>query len=126
MACCGCGEAGYTLASVSGKVTKAGRPVAGAIIVFQPMASAVETTAGPGSTAITDADGRFELKTYKEKTTGAVVGRHRVTINLPLPPGVPDDGTVDPALMSPVRFRDGSTQIEVPRQGLDSVHFELN
>jgi hypothetical protein len=90
------------------------------------MASATETTAGPGSTAITDANGHFELKTYREKKQGAVIGKHRVTINLPLPPGVPDDGTVDPSLMSPIRFRDGSMQIEVPGQGLDSIQFELN
>jgi hypothetical protein len=126
LACCGCSEAEYTLAKVSGKVTKAGQPVSGAVILFQPMASTAQTSAGPGSSAITDAEGRYELKTYKEKKEGAVIGRHRVTINLPLPPGVPDDGAVDPSLMSPIRFRDGSVQVDVPRQGLDSIHFELN
>lgn len=126
IACGGCGEPTFPLAPVSGQVTQAGKPVAGAAILFQPMAVSAQSPAGPGSFAIADADGRYELKTFKEKQPGAVVGRHRVTINLPLPPGIPDDGTVDPSLMSPARFRDGSLQIEVPQAGLDALHFDLN
>jgi hypothetical protein len=126
LVCCGCGEKSYPLAKVSGKITKGGQPVPGASILFQPMATSADGSAGPGSFGISDAEGRYELKTYKLKTEGAVVGRHRVTINLPLPPGIPDDGAVDPSLMSPMRFRDGSLQIEVPQKGLESADFELN
>ena len=123
---CGCGEKSYPLAKVTGKVTKGGQPVPGASVLFQPMATSADGSAGPGSFGICDTEGRYELKTYKLKTEGAVVGQHRVTINLPLPPGIPDDGTIDPSLMAPMRFRDGSLQIEVPQNGLDSANFELN
>ena len=125
LACCGCGAKSYPLAKVSGRVTKAGQPVSGATVLFQPMASSADGGAGPGSFGLTDAEGRYELKTYNDKTEGAVVGRHRVTVNLPLPPGIPEDGMVDPSLMSPLSFRDGSLQIEVPQVGLDSTNFEL-
>jgi hypothetical protein len=90
------------------------------------MASSADGSAGPGSFGVTDAEGHYELKTYKDKIEGAVVGRHRVTVNLPLPPGIPEDGVVDPSLMSPLPFRDGSLQIEVPAEGLDSANFELS
>jgi hypothetical protein len=111
MCCCGCGSSNYPLAQVTGKVTKSGKPVSGASISFQPMASSGNANAGPGSFGITDAEGRYELKTFREKTTGAVIGRHRVTVQLPL---------------SPMPFRNGSMQIEVPLDGLGSADFELD
>jgi hypothetical protein len=126
MCCCGCGSSNYPLAQVTGKVTKSGKPVSGASISFQPMASSGNANAGPGSFGITDAEGRYELKTFREKTTGAVIGRHRVTVQLPLPPGTPEDIEIDASLLSPMPFRNGSMQIEVPLDGLGSADFELD
>ena len=124
--CCGCGSNGYPLAQVTGKVTKSGKPVSGASISFQPRASSGNANAGPGSFGITDAEGRYELKTFREKTTGAVIGRHRVTISLPLPPGIAEDQEIASSLLAPMRFRDGSTEVEVPKNGLESADFDLN
>lgn len=93
--------------------------------MFQPMASSDSVNAGPGSYGITNEGGYYELKTYKEKAEGAVIGRHRVTINLPLPPNVSDDGAIDPSLLSPIKFRDGSIQIEVPGEGTQAADFDL-
>ena len=124
--CGGCGSNAYPLAQVTGKVTKSGKPISGASISFQPMASSGSANAGPGSFGITDAEGRYELKTFREKMTGAVIGRHRVTVQLPLPPGTPEDIEIDPSLLSPVPYRNGSMQIDVPLDGLGSADFELD
>jgi hypothetical protein len=76
----GCG--GRTFAPVSGKVTLNGKPLAGATVVFQPVApeGSIEA-AGPGSQAKTDDKGEFTLKCATGEN-GAVVGKHRVMISL--------------------------------------------
>ena len=58
----GCGSSeGYTLVPVSGTITLDGQPLAGASVSFQR--SGGEATVGPGSGAVTDASGKYELKT---------------------------------------------------------------
>jgi len=68
----GCGKRGPYLASVTGKVTLDGKPVANAIVTFAPM------DGGVASTGITDSDGTYRLGCHLGE--GALVGQHRVSV----------------------------------------------
>jgi hypothetical protein len=68
----GCGGDGLPRADVSGKVTVAGQPVTGGVIVFTP-------ERGPQATSPLSPNGAFRLTTPGHGS-GAVVGRHRISI----------------------------------------------
>ncbi|PQO37362.1 carboxypeptidase regulatory-like domain-containing protein [Bremerella cremea] len=75
-ACQGCfGGSGVPLADVEGVVTKDGKPVAAATVVFNP-------SEGRPSSGTTDEKGTFHLQ-FTEDYDGAVLGTHNVTISLP-------------------------------------------
>jgi hypothetical protein len=74
----GCGNGDYSVASVSGRVISNGEPVSGIRLVFAPQISIENGSPGPWSTAVTDAEGAFTLKT-RYKKNGAVVGLHHVS-----------------------------------------------
>src|ERR1700724_2573379 len=74
----GCGG-GCQVAAVSGQVTMNGQPLPGAQVTFQPIGSSGEDP-GPGSSGITDDQGRYTLKLLTLSKPGAVVGKHRVMI----------------------------------------------
>jgi hypothetical protein len=57
---------------VTGVVTMGGKPLAGATVMFNPVASD-----GSGAIALTDEQGRFKLTTF-DSGDGAVVGEYRV------------------------------------------------
>jgi hypothetical protein len=61
------------LLEVSGTVTWNGKPLEGAVVVFEPQQGAL-------STGGTDAAGRFTLR-YSRNLKGAVVGQHTVRIS---------------------------------------------
>src|SRR5436190_3640501 len=73
LALTGCDSGGVSLGTVSGKVSKNGKPLPGAWLKFVPV------QAGRQSSARTDADGNYELK-YTQEKKGALVGKHRVTL----------------------------------------------
>lgn len=77
----GCGRSGqFPTAKVTGTVTVNGKPVEGAILTFYPEAGkTAKAEAGKAAMGITDAQGKFELSTYRQGD-GAVVGKHRVSI----------------------------------------------
>ncbi len=82
----GCGEERpYTTVEVSGRVTLDGEPLAGAHLTFQPN---TKVSRGPGSFGLTDEEGRYRLETTAGDT-GAVVGRHRVSITAKDGPPLP-------------------------------------
>jgi hypothetical protein len=123
----GCGSSdGYKLAPVSGTITLDGQPLAGASVSFQPTGGGA--TPGPGSAAVTDAGGKYELKTAEaEGRPGAVVGAHVVRIT-----GVQDqrdaaDDTQRPPATDPVppRYRDPGVTFDVPAGGTDKADFQL-
>src|SRR5690606_10589289 len=58
---------------VSGTVTHQQQPVKGATVLFSPLGE------GPGATGLTDASGRFQLRTF-EPADGAVPGQYKVAI----------------------------------------------
>ncbi|QDT52712.1 hypothetical protein Pan44_07240 [Caulifigura coniformis] len=69
----GCGADGPDIGSVTGVVTLDGRPVEGAMIYFEPVKG------GRSSTALTDTEGKYELK-YIGDRMGALLGDHQVRI----------------------------------------------
>ena len=74
----GCGEGGDQATApvpVSGTVTFEGQPVAGAYVAFRPEGK----TRGGGGRAITDASGKYELKS-PDGRLGAPVGNYRVIV----------------------------------------------
>lgn len=68
----------FDLAPVSGIVTVDGQPTPGIVVVFTPVATDKTAIVGPFSSAITDADGKFTLKS-KQGDFGAVIGSHSVS-----------------------------------------------
>lgn len=78
MACgAGCGGPDPNLPRLvpaSGRVTLAGKPLAGALVTFVPTGS----TRGSSAEARTDQQGRYEL--VSQQGRGAAVGSYRVTI----------------------------------------------
>jgi hypothetical protein len=70
----GCsGSKGPATSPVTGTVTYKGQAVDGATVVFTP-------TSGRPATAITDAQGKYQLTTFAEKD-GAVPGDYKVTVS---------------------------------------------
>jgi hypothetical protein len=69
----GCGTEGPDIAPVTGTVTLDDQPVEGAMIYFEPVKG------GRSSTALTDAEGKYELK-YIADRMGALLGDHQVRI----------------------------------------------
>jgi hypothetical protein len=64
-------------APVSGRLRIHGEPAANVLVVFTPESTADHVM--PRSVGVTDDDGRFTLRTEQNRA-GAVVGRHRVTL----------------------------------------------
>ena len=75
----GCSGRPYDVAPVAGLVTLDGKPLAGGVVSFQPIAAKNRPSPGPGSTGRLDRDGRFVLELL-DRSPGAVVGEHRVRI----------------------------------------------
>jgi hypothetical protein len=91
----GCGSSGPKMTPVSGVVTLDGAAVEGAAVMLAPMAG------GRPATGVTDAAGRFELRTLEEGD-GALVGKHKVTVVKKTVTGINAteeglEGEVDPA-----------------------------
>jgi hypothetical protein len=123
----GCNARDHELADVHGRITRGGQPVQNLSVTFQPIAKNAESpNPGPASYGITDADGRYGLKTITDDSTGAVVGSHRVVIQVIKKPSASDaaDRIIDTTI--PANYRDGSITLEVPAAGLSSADFELS
>ncbi|QDU90310.1 hypothetical protein Pla175_37130 [Pirellulimonas nuda] len=69
----------------SGKVTRAGAPVAGARVTLYGATETLQGPSAPIPTATTDADGAFELRSY-DPNDGAPAGDFLVAITLPEQP----------------------------------------
>jgi hypothetical protein len=74
--CCNSRTAGYPpLGRVTGIVSRAGQPLAGLTVLFQPVAG------GRASVAVTNSAGRYTLR-FTEVADGAMVGDHTVTLSV--------------------------------------------
>jgi hypothetical protein len=69
----------YPLADVTGTVTCEGKPVAKAIVYFEPIPTDSTAEIGKQGFALTDENGKFTISTYGEND-GAVVGKHLVRV----------------------------------------------
>ena len=135
LAAAGCG--GVDAVPVSGTVTVGDVPLENVAVNFTPIAS--EGAEGPGSSAVTDAQGRFALRTIGDRRArGAVVGKHRVTLSERAMAG-PDSDPYDPTITPeeaearlrkisagyklPPSARDGSLTFEVPPGGTSEADF---
>lgn len=130
----GC-SGGPALAPVSGVVTLDGKPYPKAVISFQPIGTPENPNPGRGSSAYTDEQGRFVLRTDNERK-GAVVGKHRVrimtrgndvvgqdTAGVGSADGAPSKREVDPI---PPEWNALSTvEFEVPPGGTDKANFDI-
>ena len=70
----GCGSKGPELGKVSGTVHLNKKPLANALVVFQP------EKGGSPSTARTDEEGYYELM-FTADRAGAMLGKHKVTVS---------------------------------------------
>lgn len=127
VAVAGCGR-GHPVAPVSGRVTVAGAPVENVVVTFTPAGEAAEP--GPGSFGRTDSDGRYSLNVAGTGRSGAVPGRHRVTLvyrdeaafetayDDSVPVAAHDGGL-------PPEARDGSIEFVVEPGGTRQADFEF-
>lgn len=122
----GCGGGG--LGPVSGVVYLDNKPLAGASVSFQPIASE-GTEAGLGSYGKTDEQGRYNLMTIEGDRSGAVVGKHRVQISIPISAPSNRDDLPGGATMRDKLHANYNQQSKltftVPEGGTDSADFKL-
>jgi hypothetical protein len=123
----GCG--GERVAPVSGRVTLDGRPLANALVTFQPLARGKDVNPGPGSAGKTDADGRYTLQVVGRTAKGAMVGPHRVAIIAyarDLPRSTNDSNPNLPPPIVPARYH-AETELlfDVPPGGTAAADFDL-
>jgi hypothetical protein len=130
----GC-SGGPTYAPVSGVVTLDGVPYAKAVVSFQPVGDEKNPNPGRGSSAYTDANGKFVLMCDGEKD-GAVVGKHLVRImtkgnDVVGQPGVGSDdggGTAGGKNVDPIPAEWNSlskVEFEVPAGGTTAANFDI-
>ena len=108
----GCGESGPELGLVSGTVTNAQGPVAGATVEFHP-------ESGRPSYGTTAADGKYQLA-FTSDRPGAMLGSHRIRVSISnagaAPAGAEEVLEVEPTLLAvptPVTVEPGENTIDV-------------
>jgi hypothetical protein len=122
----GC-NSGPRVAPVSGRVTMDNKPLPGAKVTFQPIATEGNNYPGVGSYGVTDGEGNYTLKLVDNDRPGAVVAEHRVEItlsgDLPKPD---DDRTRMDTGKVPRRYNlDSTLRRTVPPEGTKEMNFEL-
>ena len=110
LALVGCDSGGVSLGTVSGTITKNGKPQAGMWIEFVPIQP------GRLSYARTDSSGSYDL-TYTHEKRGALVGKHRVSM------GTGGEVGEGGNLLHP-KVELHSEEVEV-HSGANSLNFEL-
>jgi hypothetical protein len=106
----GCAKPGADVAPVQGHVTLDGKPLAFAILTFQPEGKA------PASGG-TDKDGHYELM-YKRGVMGAPVGPNAVSIQLNVYAG-------EKGRTLPERYNSQTELVREVKPGPNEINFEL-
>ena len=126
MLCSGCGPKLPKTATVGGRVTYNGKPVVSGTIVFQP-------AQGRPAMGEIQPDGTFKLTTF-ESGDGALLGKHRVTIearNVRKPPPMEGAGASNIApkveWLVPRKYAnsDSSNLIAEVKPGQNNIDFDL-
>jgi hypothetical protein len=100
----GCGKGPSVVCHpVVGSVTRDGKPLAEALVVYHPVSDAAGLPQKP--IAYTDAEGRFKLTTY-HAADGAPAGEYRVTVEQRAPKLVGEEMVRDGAHLLPAALRD--------------------
>ena len=121
----GCGG-GAKAVPVSGVVTLDGKPLANAHVAFQPEATKGNQNPGVGSYGTTDASGKYTLQTADNDKPGAMVGTHRVEINLKGESDDRDPKTRPPPKVLPAKYnRNSELTFDVQPGGTDKADFPL-
>ncbi|SFI63448.1 carboxypeptidase-like regulatory domain-containing protein [Planctomicrobium piriforme] len=113
-----------TVAPASGTVTFEGLPLEGAVVVFQPTAPD-----GIGASALTDSDGKFELKTFPPES-GAVPGSYSVVIMKTDAEDQPSEDAAPVMVKSliPIKYSIAAKSglvADIPPSGLENISFDL-
>jgi hypothetical protein len=125
LAFAGCGSES-SVVPVSGKVTLDGKALPKAHVSFQPRATAGNQDAGTGSYSVTDDEGSYVLRLTDSDKPGAVVGTHRVEINLMSGGGDRDPKTMPRVKTLPLKYnRQSELQFEVKPGGTSAANFDL-
>jgi hypothetical protein len=108
---------------VSGRVTLNGKPLAGAVVIFQPHVerSSTEPTT-TGSVGHTDSEGRFVLRLVHPDRAGAARGEHTVTISTATGGS---DALPPKGQRVPKAWRDVSQRFNVPPGGTSAANFDI-
>ena len=126
------GACGHSqLVPVSGQVTLDEEPVSDIVVNFQPiLGETTDASFSPSSSGITDAEGRYKLRTSEQ--AGAVAGKHVVTLIYKdaVPPDAEElflqnsgDRKWQPAFKLSSNARDGTLTFTVPEGGTDEANF---
>jgi hypothetical protein len=113
------------LVPVSGTITLDGKPLAGVAVTFQPQRTEASKPVAStlGSTGVTDADGKYKLRSMASGSAGVAVGEHKVYIG---PAGrAANDVAPCAPLELPNESRNGSLEFKVPAGGSASANFDL-
>ena len=110
-----------SVVSVSGMVTMNGEPLLDCGVLFQ------RTGGGIGASGVTDAEGKFTLKTIEEKRrNGVPPGEYTVYLGWTDPEAsVEKMATPIPPYQVPVKASNGSIRFTVPTTGSDKAIFDL-
>ena len=121
----GCGSTGK-MVPVSGVVKLDGKPLPNAHVVFQPEAAHGNANPGIGSFGVTGPDGQYTLRAFDTEQPGAVVGTHRVDINLKVESDDRPAAGRPPPEMLPARYnRQSELQFKVEGSGTSAANFDL-
>ncbi len=122
----GCGS-GLEIAPVAGTVLLDGKPLVGASVNTQPIGTSSNPQPGSGSFGKTDAQGHYSLELVDPPVTGAVLGKHRVTItqDAKIPYSSSDEIVRPKGPPWPARYGNGSLRLTVPSEGNTEANFEL-
>ena len=115
------------MAPVSGVVTLDAKPLPGARVGFEPIRQGNNPNAGPGSYGTTDDEGRYRLATL-DGDTGAVIGRHNVSLSTFRGEVIPDRDEVKLVVKEKIPDRylqTGALTFEVPPEGTEAADFNL-
>ncbi len=135
----GCSSSDPKFVPVSGRITMMdGKPLANVMVSFQPIGSKSNENPGPGSSGVTDNDGRYTLNVSSQQFVGvgAVPGKHKVRIgsilsgegkNVTDPEvGSPDGAPLEGHELIPSKYNQETTlEFTVPPEGTDKADFQL-